>query len=193
MDTQGDRPPSEFEPPSRFGPGKEGTPTGDGPITRADRMRAQIADLTEKAEAARAEAERLSRPGPDETPTADKFGAVSDADRIAANNARAERLRALAEAQNEARTLESRAQAIATDLANDPDAGAAAAAKPKRVNVPTINLGPRRPGQRTDLDALEAGWNTQIAAWEADTSLTNEQVNARIQKLLTDEVFPAAQ
>jgi hypothetical protein len=139
MDPQGDRPPSEFEPPSRFGPGGTGSTTG--PVTRADRMRAQIAALEQQAEAARQRVAQLSQPGPAETPQADQFGAVSDADRLAANQARRLREQALADAKLQANQIAVAARALQTDLANDPDAAAAAAARGP-ANVPTNTTEP---------------------------------------------------
>jgi hypothetical protein len=73
-----------------------------------------------------------------------------------------------------------------------------AAAAPKAGNVPGVSLGAPRPGQRTDLRSLEAGWNAQIAAWNADTSLDAdgrgaERRNALFQKLYQEEILPAAQ
>src|SRR5262245_12087712 len=119
MDTQGDRPPSEFEQPAP-------SSTGRGPITRADRMRARIADLGKQRDAARAEVARLSTPGPDETPPADKYNAVTDADRLAAGRARRVREQARADAVAQATKIEASITALETDLANDPDVKAEA-------------------------------------------------------------------
>src|SRR5262245_10955942 len=119
MDTQGDRPPSEFEQPAP-------SSTGRGPITRADRMRARIADLGKQRDAARAEVARLSTPGPDETPPADKYNAVTDADRLAAGRARRVRKQARADAVAQATKIEASITALETDLANDPDVKAEA-------------------------------------------------------------------
>src|SRR5262245_65176894 len=127
-------------------------------------MRAEIAELRKQAAAARARVAQFSTPGPDET--------VSDVplpgETENARTARANRIQALNQAQAEVTQLEARAQTIATDLANHPDAGTTAAGAPKPGNLPAVELGPRRPGQRTDLDALEAGWKARIAAWNAD-------------------------
>lgn len=117
MDSVGDRPPSEFEPPSSAGGAR-------GPITRADRMRAQIDELTRQRRALDAQLTALSQPGPDETAVA-HLGEVDPAERQRAENARLNRVARWQDVRQQAVALDAAIRGVQTDLANDPDAKAA--------------------------------------------------------------------
>lgn len=117
VDTSGDRPPSSFEPPSRYG----GSPGTAGSSGRAGRMQGRITDLQQRRADLRAKVDRLLAPGADETPTPDDVGDVSSAEKARVDAARANRTAALTDARAELGQVETALRQVETDVANDPD------------------------------------------------------------------------